>query len=179
MSHRTYAQLVEEIVRLHDAKGHDYDDGAGRDNLHAAAELGIDPFLGVLLRISDKWHRITAITRKKAYHVKDETVTDTLLDMANYALLAVEIYEEQQYGRTEKKRGEASTVDHPEETDVERLAAWGNTNPSGGSPATRTMRDMRSDAGGRLSDIRPERGSLSSRLREADSTASGESKDGG
>ena len=51
-------------------------------------ELGVEPWKGILVRMSDKWARIVQLSTKEAA-VKDETIEDTLLDLANYALLCI------------------------------------------------------------------------------------------
>ena len=44
--------------------------------------------LGILVRMSDKFARLrTAIQEKRKFEVADESVEDTCLDLANYALL--------------------------------------------------------------------------------------------
>jgi len=42
---------------------------------------------GFLTRMSDKMSRITSFMQKGTLEVKDESVTDTLQDLANYAIL--------------------------------------------------------------------------------------------
>ncbi len=43
----------------------------------------------VRIRLSDKLNRVKALTRGDSQQVKDESLRDTLLDLANYAILAV------------------------------------------------------------------------------------------
>ena len=43
----------------------------------------------VIIRLSDKLNRLESLTRSNVQLVKDESVNDTLLDLANYALLAL------------------------------------------------------------------------------------------
>jgi hypothetical protein len=54
--------------------------------------------MGVVVRLSDKLSRIMQLTRKalegKEAAVKDETVKDTLIDLANYSILCTILYEE-------------------------------------------------------------------------------------
>ena len=45
---------------------------------------------GVIIRMYDKWCRLENLTKEHAtIHVKDESLRDTLLDMANYAIIGV------------------------------------------------------------------------------------------
>jgi len=48
---------------------------------------------GILTRIWDKYVRIEHLLKKEA-SVKDESIEDTLLDLSNYALLALMLYKE-------------------------------------------------------------------------------------
>lgn len=44
--------------------------------------------LGILVRMSDKFARLrTAIQEKRAFQVAEETIEDTLIDLATYTLL--------------------------------------------------------------------------------------------
>lgn len=110
-----FNELLDEIRQLHNNKGADYGDGDDDqyDNLHAASRLGISPFLGVLLRMSDKFTRIQTITRKRRINVCGETVTDTLLDLAVYSLLAIQLYEEEHGGKASDYPSSAVEVDTP------------------------------------------------------------------
>ena len=41
------------------------------------------------IRMGDKWNRYKALSRDNIAQVKDESIQDTLLDMANYAIMTV------------------------------------------------------------------------------------------
>ena len=43
----------------------------------------------VRIRLSDKLNRVKALTKGDSQQVQDESLRDTLLDLANYAILAV------------------------------------------------------------------------------------------
>lgn len=43
----------------------------------------------ILIRLSDKFERIKSLYRKSERQVKDESIEDTLLDLANYAIMEV------------------------------------------------------------------------------------------
>jgi len=43
----------------------------------------------ILIRLSDKFERIKSLYRKSDRQVKDESIEDTLLDLANYAIMEV------------------------------------------------------------------------------------------
>ena len=69
------------------SKGHDY---AGADtlaNFKEANRIGISTPKSIFIRLSDKYMRLARFLSTDELHVKDERVEDTLLDLANYAVL--------------------------------------------------------------------------------------------
>lgn len=89
--HPRFFKLIEKMAELHANKNRDYGNGNPLGNFMTVEDLGVDPFLGVLVRMSDKWTRICSLTKQGENHVKDESIEDTLLDLANYSLLALVI----------------------------------------------------------------------------------------
>ena len=57
----------------------------------AFAEYGL---IGVLVRIEDKLKRSVSITKNGIILVNDETIRDTLLDLHNYAAMALMLLDE-------------------------------------------------------------------------------------
>jgi len=86
-----YRDLMETVER----KNHDY--ATGEDpyaNFRMASLVGVDPRRAVLVRMSDKLARI-ANCLDKPCAVTDESVVDTLKDLAAYAgILAVWLQED-------------------------------------------------------------------------------------
>lgn len=97
--HPDFYKLLEQMADLHSRKNHDY---AGENdplkNLRACERLNLEPFLGVLVRLQDKWSRLEEFVNSGQLMVKDESVIDTLMDNAVYSLLAIILYREQQKG---------------------------------------------------------------------------------
>lgn len=95
-----FYELLREMERIHDAKNSDYADSASDPlrNFRACEAAGISAFDGCLTRLSDKYMRVMNLAKKeregRERGVKNEAITDTLLDMANYALIALILYEE-------------------------------------------------------------------------------------
>jgi len=88
-------ELLQELQALHDAKNHDYAHSADVfANFREAERLGISPFVGCLVRMSDKWARICNLARYGDPAVRSETIVDTLRDLAVYCLIAIALYEE-------------------------------------------------------------------------------------
>lgn len=76
-------QIQSEALALFTKKNIDYGD--------AFAKYGV---IGVLMRIEDKIQRSLSITKKGVNMVKDENIKDTLLDLHNYAAMALMLLEE-------------------------------------------------------------------------------------
>jgi len=97
--HSRFYELLLSIAELHAKKNHDY---AGKEhplsNLKRSEEFGVPGWKGTLVRMSDKWDRITHLALDNNPMVKSESILDTLMDMAVYSLLAIILFEE--YDRT-------------------------------------------------------------------------------
>lgn len=102
--HPMFYEILEEMKQIHATKNKDYGGGDPLGNFKTSAEsLGVSPFKGVLVRMSDKWSRISNIVKSGETHVKDETIEDTLKDLACYCILAIIIKRE-----TETKKDDES-----------------------------------------------------------------------
>lgn len=76
-----YNRVVDELTEIYVAKNTDY----GRSFADLFAEFGL---LSTVIRLQDKVGRLRTLCKQEA-RVKDESVRDTLLDIANYALMTV------------------------------------------------------------------------------------------
>lgn len=85
-----HAHFCESMKAITVAKNADYT-GIGDDpfaNFSLVEVLGItDTVRGFLVRMSDKLSRITSFAQKGVLEVKDESIEDTLKDLANYCIL--------------------------------------------------------------------------------------------
>ena len=94
--HPGFYKLLADMAKLHSRKNHDY---AGKDNplrnFYKCMEQGIEPWRGVLVRLSDKWSRLESFCRQGTFEVKGESLVDTLMDNAVYSLLAILLFEEE------------------------------------------------------------------------------------
>lgn len=89
--------LVKEIAELHDRKNSDYSGAVDPfANFREAEKMGVSAFLGCLVRMGDKWSRVQTLVRKGEENraVVDESLTDTLRDLAVYSLIAICLLEE-------------------------------------------------------------------------------------
>ena len=85
--------LLDEIRDLHDRKNHDYAaDNDPLSNFRRCQALGISPLVGVLVRLGDKQARIEQIVSGKT--PKNESLRDSLIDLAVYALIDVLLLED-------------------------------------------------------------------------------------
>lgn len=76
-----HQELIEYLYNLYIAKNIDYG-----DSVHDTyVKYGLTSFL---VRLEDKLNRARTLSKQTA-RVTDEKIEDTLLDMANYAILAV------------------------------------------------------------------------------------------
>lgn len=93
--HPEFYRLLDKLAKLHSSKNRDYaEEEDALSNLHECKGLGVEPWKGVLVRLSDKWSRIKNFARRETLEVEDESFIDTLLDNAVYSLLAVILYQE-------------------------------------------------------------------------------------
>jgi hypothetical protein len=82
--------------QLHDCKNHDYakiDDPLSNLKLMALLDF-LPAWKSVVVRLGDKFSRLVEFAKKETLKVKDESLLDTCLDLANYALLCAVLYEE-------------------------------------------------------------------------------------
>jgi hypothetical protein len=76
-------KVQSEALELFTRKNADYGD--------AFAKYGV---IGVLMRIEDKLQRSMSITKNGVNLIKDESIRDTLIDLHNYAAMAVLLMDE-------------------------------------------------------------------------------------
>ena len=81
----TFDTVLERMAAIHRAKNADY--GASYDL--APQLLNIPAHVGILVRITDKLARACRLAQGQEAQVKGEALADTLLDLANYAVLAL------------------------------------------------------------------------------------------
>lgn len=99
MADKRYLELLNEMKDLHIRKNAGY---SGQDNPDAwanfrmAEAFGVDAFRGCLVRMSDKYIRVTNLVRNPLNEQVGENIKDTLFDLAAYALIAVCLLEEQE-----------------------------------------------------------------------------------
>ena len=76
-----FKDIVKGMIETYVRKNHDYGN---------SFDKSLDKFglVASVVRIGDKMNRIESLVQKKAM-VQDESIRDTLLDMANYAIMTI------------------------------------------------------------------------------------------
>jgi hypothetical protein len=85
--------ILRELGELHDKKQQDY--GTAADpfaNVRGSKEWGIEPWIGALVRATDKLKRLQKFAREG--RLANEPVLDSFRDMAVYTIIALVLYEE-------------------------------------------------------------------------------------
>lgn len=95
-----FDELLAEMKAIHDAKRSDYAPGDELGNFRLAELAGVPAWVGILIRLTDKISRACSFAKTERYAVKDEGLRDTLIDAANYALLALIAYEQHEAEQT-------------------------------------------------------------------------------
>ena len=75
-----HMSICKDLNGIYERKNHDYGDSF----TETYNDLGL---ISCLTRISDKFNRLKTLSKVKETSVSDETIDDTLLDMANYCIM--------------------------------------------------------------------------------------------
>lgn len=88
-----FHRILNELADLHDKKQNDYGkDGDPLANVRAAEEWGVDSWVGAGIRMTDKIRRLQKAATGGT--LKNESVEDSLRDIAVYAIIALILFEE-------------------------------------------------------------------------------------
>lgn len=74
--------ILNELSEMYAKKNHDYGDSFHQSFLEEGLAMA-------RIRLGDKLSRFKTLTRKGGQEVQDESIRDTLLDLANYAIMTV------------------------------------------------------------------------------------------
>jgi hypothetical protein len=77
-----HRKLCEELNKLYEKKNHDYGDSFHLSYMEEGMAMP-------RIRMSDKLNRFKTLSRAENQEVKDESIRDTLIDLANYAIMTV------------------------------------------------------------------------------------------
>lgn len=76
-----FMDITTNMAKTYAAKNHDY----GNSFEQSCNKFGI---IAAVVRMGDKMNRLESLVVKRA-EVKDESIKDTLLDLANYAIMTI------------------------------------------------------------------------------------------
>lgn len=84
-------EICTELNKLYERKNHDYGDSFHQTFLE-------EGFAMVRIRLADKFNRFKTLSKSEEAHVKNESIRDTLMDLANYSIMTI-----MEIDRSEKK----------------------------------------------------------------------------
>ena len=99
MTNEEYLAFAEEqctkLITLIRKKNADYTNGGSAfSNFEGASEFGIDPLVGLSIRMSDKMQRLKSYCRQGKLQVNSEGVDDIFKDLIGYSLLGLGMLEQ-------------------------------------------------------------------------------------
>lgn len=77
-----HKEICDGLNALYAKKNHDYGDSFHQSFIEEGMAMP-------RIRLGDKFNRFKTLSRKDERRVSDETLRDTLLDLANYAIMTV------------------------------------------------------------------------------------------
>lgn len=89
-----FHQLLSEAGEMHDRKQEDY--GLDNDpfhNVRSSSDFGVPGWVGCMIRADDKMKRLKKFSQKG--ELRNESVADSFMDLAVYALIGLVLYEEE------------------------------------------------------------------------------------
>ena len=78
----SFIDVTNEMAALYERKNHDYGDSFS----DTFEKLGT---ISAVTRMYDKMNRIISLVTTKEQKVNDESLRDTLIDLANYAVMTI------------------------------------------------------------------------------------------
>jgi hypothetical protein len=99
-SHPEFLAILDQMAALHRKKGADY--GTDADifaNVRSSERYGVPGWQGAVMRAGDKMARLQTYCRRG--RLANEGVEDTLIDLANYAVIALVLFREMQESATD------------------------------------------------------------------------------
>lgn len=98
-----FLELTQKMLSLYSKKNKDYGNSFDQS-------LDEDGLLVVKIRLGDKLRRFAQLIKGEEGLVKDETLVDTLLDLANYSLMAIKWIEKEEAKELESRSNESGSI---------------------------------------------------------------------
>lgn len=77
-----HAEICGELNKLYGRKNHDYGDSFHKTFIEEGMAMA-------RIRLGDKFNRFKTLSRDNDRKVDDESIRDTLIDLANYAIMTI------------------------------------------------------------------------------------------
>ena len=84
-----FEQIIESMLKIHKAKNNDYSPEGQFGNFAESERIGVPDWKGAFIRLQDKYTRCCNLIGGREAQVLDEKLEDTLLDLANYAVIVM------------------------------------------------------------------------------------------
>ncbi len=84
-----FMNVQKEVFELYKTKRADYSNlqGDPRGSFVRSTRIGIEPHIAALVRLGDKFTLLENFVRNNSYKSHDESVRETVLDIASYAII--------------------------------------------------------------------------------------------
>lgn len=103
--HHVYYEKIFEAMAISAKKNHDYAGGLDKHplgNFLKTADSGIDPKIGLWVRMTDKIGRISTFFREGELKVDNEGLEDAFMDLGNYCFLMLALLSEEEDSQIEE-----------------------------------------------------------------------------
>lgn len=119
---KRFIELLEVMKDIHTRKNAGYAGNCSDPwaNFRQSELFGISAFDGCMVRLSDKFIRVANLRKNSSNDQVGESIKDTLIDLANYAVIAYCLYEEEEekFRKENTNEGTVSTSEtHLENSD--------------------------------------------------------------
>ena len=122
MANQQVLSIFDELKELHKAKDNDYAGGEPLSNFKKCEQFGIPAWKGCLIRLSDKYSRIISLISKDGQHkVTDESLEDTLKDLAVYSIITLALLKETKPTVDTQVKTEVFPTDIPTQEEIAKL----------------------------------------------------------
>jgi hypothetical protein len=102
---KRFIEITEEMKDIYIRKNAGYSGGCEDPwiNFRASELFGVSAFKGCMIRLSDKYNRLVNLIKNPNNEQVGESIKDNLVDFANYAVIAICLYEEEEKKQKEKE----------------------------------------------------------------------------
>ena len=84
-----YNEVLDKMKEIYKAKKQEYLPEEELGNFRESVKIGIPPWKGAFVRLQDKYLKACNLILGKEINLEDKELVDTLLDLANYAVITL------------------------------------------------------------------------------------------